>query len=55
MDRDFLAIPATSAPVQCVFSQSNDPINKKRIRLLPESVRKIICLNQWSKSLNLKD
>jgi hypothetical protein len=30
MDRDFLAILATSAPVECVYSQSNDRINKKR-------------------------
>jgi hypothetical protein len=47
MAKDFLAIPATSVPIECVFSQSSDLISKKRNRLLPETVRVIMCLSHW--------
>ena len=41
---DFLAIPATSAPSECVFSVSSDIVTKKRNRLTGESVQMIMCL-----------
>jgi hAT family C-terminal dimerisation region len=41
---DFLAIPATSAPLECVFNISSDVVTKKRNRLTRDSVRMIMCL-----------
>jgi hAT family C-terminal dimerisation region len=41
---DFLAIPATSAPSECVFSVGSDIVTKKRNRLTGDSVRMIMCL-----------
>jgi hypothetical protein len=42
--RDFLAIPATSASSECVFSVGSDVVTKKRNRLVGNSVRMIMCL-----------
>jgi hypothetical protein len=42
--RDFLAIPATSAPSECVFSIGSDVVTKKRNKLTGDSVRMIMCL-----------
>jgi hypothetical protein len=47
MARDYLAIPATSAPSECVFSTGGDIITKKRNRLSPDTFRWIICLRDW--------
>ncbi len=47
MARDYLAISATSVPIECIFSQASDLITKKRNRLLPETIRQIMCLNSW--------
>ena len=41
---DFLAIHATSAPSECVFSICSDVITKKRNKLTGDSVRIIMCL-----------
>jgi hypothetical protein len=41
---DFLAIPVTSAPSECVFSVGSDIVTKKRNRLTGDSVRMIMCL-----------
>ena len=49
MARDFLAIPATSVPVEQILSQAGDLITKKRNRLLPKSIKEIMCLNSWLK------
>ena len=43
-----LAIPATSAPSECVFSGGSDIITKKRNRLTGSTVRMIICLKACS-------
>jgi hypothetical protein len=43
MARDHLAIPATSALSEVVFSNGGDIITKKRNRLAPDTVRHIIC------------
>jgi len=44
---DYLAIPATSAPSECVFSIGSDVVTKKRNRLTGDSVRMIMCLKDW--------
>ena len=47
MARDYLAIPATSAASERVFSQGGDIVTKKRNRLHPDSVRYLLCLRSW--------
>jgi hypothetical protein len=42
--KDHLAIPATSALSESVFSQGGDIITKKRNRLNKESVQILVCL-----------
>jgi hypothetical protein len=42
--RDFLAIPATSAPSKRVFSQASNLISKKRTRIASDMVRYVLCL-----------
>jgi hypothetical protein len=55
MAKDLLCIPATSVPVECIFSQAGDLISKKRNRLSPETIQKVICLNSWVENSFLKD
>ncbi|MAD85775.1 MAG: hypothetical protein CL912_22665 [Deltaproteobacteria bacterium] len=45
--RNFLQIPATSAPSERVFSQGALIINKLRNRLAKDTFEKIICLKSW--------
>ena len=45
--RDHLAIPATSAPSECVFSVGADIITKKRNRLGAGNTRRLMCLRDW--------
>ena len=45
--KDFLAIPATSAPLECVFNIGSDVVTKKRNRLTGNSVQMIMCLKDW--------
>jgi hAT family C-terminal dimerisation region len=42
-----LAIPATSAALECVFSVSSDIITKKRNRLGTSNTRRLLCLRDW--------
>jgi hAT family C-terminal dimerisation region len=42
-----LAIPATSAASECVFSVSSDIITKKRNRLGTSNTRRLLCLRDW--------
>jgi len=42
--RDYLAIPATSAASERIFSNGSDIITKKRNRLSPSTVRYLLCL-----------
>jgi hypothetical protein len=37
------------------FSQAGDLISKKRNRLSPETIQKVICLNNWLENSFLKD
>ena len=45
--RDHLAIPATSAASECVFSVGSDIITKKRNRLGASNTRRLLCLRDW--------
>jgi hypothetical protein len=45
--KDHLAIPATSAESERVFSVGGDIITKKRNRLAPSTLRYLICLRNW--------
>jgi len=45
--RDHLAIPATSAASESVFSISGDIITKKRNRLGADNTRRLLCLRDW--------
>ncbi|PTB47247.1 hypothetical protein M431DRAFT_102899, partial [Trichoderma harzianum CBS 226.95] len=47
--RRYLAIPATSAAIESVFSISNNIITKARNRLNPNLVSEIILLKSWMK------
>src|SRR5450432_1003986 len=47
MARDHLAIPATSAASECVFSCGSDIITKKRNRLGGDNTRRLLCLRDW--------
>lgn len=44
---DFLAIPATSAPSERVFSSGSDIMVRKRMRMCAELLRPLICLRAW--------
>ncbi|KFZ01193.1 hypothetical protein V500_00859 [Pseudogymnoascus sp. VKM F-4518 (FW-2643)] len=45
--RDHLAILATSAPSERVFSNGSDIITKKRNKLSPLTIRYLLCLRNW--------
>jgi hypothetical protein len=45
--RDHLAVPATSAPSECVFSDGGEILTKKRNRISPDTLRWMICLRDW--------
>ena len=45
--RDHLAIPATSAASECVFSVGGDIVTKKRNKLSTSNTRRLLCLRDW--------
>ncbi|KFY93324.1 hypothetical protein V498_04475 [Pseudogymnoascus sp. VKM F-4517 (FW-2822)] len=45
--RDYLAILASSAASERIFSVSGDIVTKKRNRLLPSTLRYLLCLRDW--------
>lgn len=47
MANDFLAIPATSAPSERVFSMAGNLLSKRRSRICSENVRFVLCLRSW--------
>jgi hypothetical protein len=53
--RDFLVIPATSAPSERVFSLAGNLISKKRTSIASENVRYVLCLRSWGVLIELKD
>jgi hypothetical protein len=46
---DYLAIPATSAPVERVFSSGTDLVQDKSGSLKEETIRVCMCLKSWLK------
>ena len=57
--RRYLAIPATSASIERIFSISNNIITKSRNRLLPNTIKQLILLKNWRlqdfKKLNIEE
>ena len=49
---DYLAIPATSAPSECVFSIGSDVVTKKRNKLTRDLVQMIMCLKDQGIIIN---
>jgi hAT family C-terminal dimerisation region/BED zinc finger len=49
MARDYLAVPATGAPVERVFSDGADLVRPKRGSLSEKSIRESMCLKSWQK------
>ena len=49
MARDFLGIPASSAPAERLFSAADNFMDTKRNRLSAESFRFCLCLQSWFK------
>ncbi|CAB4495821.1 unnamed protein product [Rhizophagus irregularis] len=47
MARDYLAIPATSTPIERAFSGGTDLISQKRCSLSAETIRACMCLKSW--------
>ena len=47
MASDYLAIPATSVPVECAFSGGTDLIQPKRGALKEDIIRACMCLKSW--------
>lgn len=47
MARDYLSIPATSAPSERAFSLAGNLISKKRGRIASVNVRYVLCLRSW--------
>jgi hypothetical protein len=45
--KDYLAVLATLAPSEYVFSQGTDIVSKKRNKLIGESIRMLICKKDW--------
>jgi hypothetical protein len=47
MARRFLAVPATSAPVERTFSIGSNVVSKSRNRLDPDTVKRTVLLKSW--------
>jgi hypothetical protein len=52
MARDYLAIPATDAPVERAFSGGADLVDDKRGSLGVGMIRASLCLRSWLKQLD---
>ena len=50
MAQDYLAIPATSAPVERIFSSAKDLIAPKRCSLNADTIRACMCLKSWNRN-----
>ncbi|GES82991.1 ribonuclease H-like domain-containing protein [Rhizophagus clarus] len=47
MARDYLGIPAISAPSERIFSSAANVITYNRASLAPKTVRAVMCLKHW--------
>ena len=47
MARDYLAIPASSASVERIFSSAADTVTPDRTHILAETISVIMCLKHW--------
>ena len=47
MARDYLAIPASSASVERIFSSAADTVTPDRAHLSAETISAIMCLKHW--------
>ena len=45
--RDYLAVPATGAPIERVFSGGTDMVSPKRGCLAADTIRACLCLKSW--------
>jgi hAT family C-terminal dimerisation region len=50
MARDYLAIPATSAPAERIFSSAADLITPDRASMTSETINAVMCLKHWYRS-----
>jgi hypothetical protein len=50
MAKDYLAIPATSAPAERIFSSASDLITQDRTCLAADTIRAVMCLKHWYRS-----
>ena len=50
MARDYLAIPASSAPAERIFSSASDVVTQDRACLSADTIRAIMCLKHWYSS-----
>lgn len=50
MARDYLAIPATSAPVERVFSGGTDLVTQRRCSLKADTIHEAMCVKSWLKT-----
>jgi hypothetical protein len=59
MARDYLAIPATSAPIERIFSGETDLVTQRRCSLKGETIHEAMCLKNWLKAgfgeINIED
>ena len=51
MARDYLAIPASSVPVERIFSGGTDLITPTRSRLSEDTIKYCMCLKSWWKGI----
>jgi hypothetical protein len=51
MARDYLAIPASSVPVERIFSGGTDLITPTRCRLSEDTIKYCMCLKSWWKGI----
>jgi hypothetical protein len=54
MAKDYLAIPATSAPAERIFSSAADVVTPDRACLAADTIQAVMCLKHWYHSDILK-
>ena len=47
MARDLLPVSGTNVPVESLFSGGPDILSHRRKSLLPETVKRLLCLKNW--------